>query len=117
MTQVGDRHLAQRAVVIGQRDPAIEDPWMRVLPRDAFQLNPSPRGTGRPVELPHQSLGAPAQGNEVNSQPVELIELGIGRQLGIEDQFLRIRPVRSFQNWAKRRISAFWPSLRSSPLA
>ena len=45
MTQVGDRHLAQRAVVIGQRDPAIEDPWIRGM-----------RGCGDCRETPFSSI-------------------------------------------------------------
>ena len=57
MTQVGDDHLTQRTVVIGQSDPPIEDPRMLVLPRDALQLDPPPRGAGRLVDLPHRALG------------------------------------------------------------
>ena len=48
------------------------------------------------VNLPHQPLGATAQGDEVNPQSVELVEFGVGRQPGIEDQFLGIPP-RSFR--------------------
>ena len=64
----------------------------RVLPRDPLQLDPSPRRLRRLVDLPHQPRGAPAQRDELNPQPVELVELGVGRQLGIEDQFFRISP-------------------------
>ena len=92
MTQIGDGHLTHRAFVIGQSDPPIEDSRMRVLPRDTLQLDPPPRGTRCLVDFPHQPLGAPAQGDELDPQPVELIELGVGRQLGVEDQFLGILP-------------------------
>ena len=92
MTQVGDRYLAERAVVIGQGDPPIEDARMRVLPRDPLQLDPSPRRRRRLVDLPHQTLRAAAQSDEVDPQAVELIELGVGRQLGIEDQLFGIPP-------------------------
>src|SRR5208282_5761945 len=43
MTQVGDRHLAQQAVVISQSDPAIEDLRMVVLVRDTLQLHRAPQ--------------------------------------------------------------------------
>jgi hypothetical protein len=32
------------------------------------------------------------QGGELNYQPIEFIEIGVGRQLGIEDQFFGILP-------------------------
>src|SRR5208337_3186207 len=65
---------------------------MVVLPRGTLQLDPSPRRAGRLVDFLHQSLRATAQRDERNPQPVELIELGARRQLGVEDQFLRIPP-------------------------
>ena len=92
VAQVGDRHLADRALVIGQGDPPIEDSRMRVLPRDPLQLDPSPRGSRRLVDLPHQALGATTQGDELDAQAIELVELGVGRQLGVEDQFFGILP-------------------------
>src|SRR5208337_1350383 len=92
MAQIGGDHLTQGAVVIGQSDSPIEDPRMLVLARDALQLDPSPRGAGRLVDLPREPWRATAQGDELNSQPIEFIELGVGRQLGIEDQFFGIPP-------------------------
>jgi len=65
---------------------------MLVLPRDALQLDPAPRGSRRLVDLPHEPGRATAQGDELNSQPIEFIEFGVGRQLGIEDQFFGIPP-------------------------
>ena len=41
---------------------------------------------------PHKPWRATAQGDELNSQPIEHIQLGVGRQLGIEDQFFGISP-------------------------
>ena len=32
------------------------------------------------------------QRDELNPQPVELVEIGVGRQLGIENQFFRVSP-------------------------
>ena len=92
MAQIGGDHLTQRAVVISQSDPPIEDPRILVLPRDTLQLDPAPRGAGRLVDLPLEPRRATAQGDKLNSQPIELIEIGIGRQLGIEDQFFGIPP-------------------------
>ncbi len=92
MAQIGGDHLTQGAVIIGQSDPPVENPRMFVLPRDALQLDPAPRGAGRLVDLPHEPGRATAQGDELNSQPIEFIELGVGRQLGIEDQFFGIPP-------------------------
>ena len=92
VTQVGDDHLTHRTVVIGQRDPPIENPRSRVLARDPLQLDLSPCRLRHLVDLPHQPRGAPAQRDELNTQPVELVELGVGRQLGIENQFFRVPP-------------------------
>ena len=92
MAQIGGDHLTQGAVIIGQSDPPVENPRMFVLPRDALQLDPAPRGAGHLVDLPHEPGRATAQGDELNSQPIEFIELGVGRQLGIEDQFFGIPP-------------------------
>ena len=90
---------------------------MVVFPRDTLQLDPPPRGTLRAVDFLHQPLGAPAQRNELNPKPVEFMEIGVGRQLRVEDQLLGYCPVRSFQNRTKRRISSFSSALRNSPLA
>src|SRR5271157_1804452 len=92
MAQIVGDHLTQGTVVIGQSDPPIEDPRMLVLARDAFQLDPAPRGAGRLVDLPHEPGRATAQGDELNPQPIEFIEIGIGRQLGVKDQFIGISP-------------------------
>ena len=91
MTQVGDRHLAERAVIISQSDPAIEDSRMVILAEtpSARSGTTRSRASGR---VPASILSTPAQRDEPNPQPVELTELGVGRQLGVEDQFLGIPP-------------------------
>ena len=90
MAQIGGDHLTQGTVVIGQSDPPIEDPRTLVLPRDSLQLDPAPRRAGRLVDLVLEPRRATAQGDKLNSQPIEFVEIGIGRQLGIEDQFFGI---------------------------
>ena len=75
MTQVGDRHLAQRAVIISQSDPAIEDSRMVVLARDTLRLDPAPRGAGRPVDFLHQSFRA--RRNVMNRIPSRLSSLSL----------------------------------------
>ena len=118
VAQIGDRHLAKRALVIGQGDPPIKDPRMRILPRDPLQLDPAPRGGRRLVDLPHQALGTAAESDEVDPQAIELIELGVGRQLGIEDQLLGISPRPFFPEPGEAKdLVILLPPLRSSPLA
>ena len=92
MAQISSDHLTQRTVVTNQSDAPVEDPRMLVFPRDTLQLDPAPRRAGRLADLSHEPWRATAQGDEFNSQPIELIELGVGRQLGIEDQFFGISP-------------------------
>ena len=88
MPQISNGQLAERTVVAVELDPAIQNARRFVGAGDALELDPSPsrrRGLG---DLFEQLLGPPPQGDELNPQPVQLAELGIGRQLGVEDQLL-----------------------------
>ena len=75
MTQVGDRHLAERAVIISQSDPAIVDSRMVVLAQDTLQHDPASRGAGRPVDFLHQSFRA--RDNVMNQIPSRLKSLSL----------------------------------------
>ena len=86
MAQISDGQLAERTIVAVELDPAIQHSRRSVGARDAFEFDPSPsrrRGLG---DLLEKLLGPPPQGDELDPQPVQLAELGIGRQLGVEDQ-------------------------------
>ena len=88
MAQVGDGQLADRAVVVLQRDPPVQDAGRLVGAGDALQLDPPPGRRRGPGHLVEQLLGAASQRDELNPHPVQLVEVGIGRQLGVEDQLL-----------------------------
>ena len=88
MPQVGDGQLPERTVVAGQRDPAVQDARRPVRARDALQLDPSPGRRRGLADLVQELLRPPPQGDELDPQPVQLVELGIGRQLRVEDQLL-----------------------------
>ncbi len=66
MAEVGDRDLADRAGVVGERDLAVQDLGGAVGAVDAFELDPPPRRDRRGGELGQQAGGAAAQGDEAD---------------------------------------------------
>ena len=87
MPQVGDGQLAERAVVALQRNPAIQDAWRLIDAGNALELDPLPSrywGSGDLLdELPRPS----PERDEPDPHLVQLVELGVGRQFGVEDEF------------------------------
>ena len=88
MPQLGDGQLPERAVVVVQRDPLVQDARGLVRPGGALQLDPSPGRRRGPGDLVEELRGPSPQRDELDPHPVQLVEVGVGRQLGVEDQFL-----------------------------
>jgi len=62
------------------------------------------RGAGERIDLLQQLGGAAAQGNEANVKLlIQADEIGVGGELGIEDQMLGSAPMAFSQNAMKRR--------------
>src|SRR6478735_1114538 len=86
MTQFGNGQLAERTVVAVEPDSTIQDAWCPVVARNALELDPLPSRPRSLSDLLEKLLRPPPQGNELNPHPVQHVELGVRRQLGVEDQ-------------------------------
>src|SRR5207249_9291797 len=87
-----DRHLTDRALITCQFDLLIQQTRRLVSARDPIEFDPSPSRRWLLMDGLEHLLAAPSQGDEVNSEKIELVQIGIGRQLRVEDQFLRDSP-------------------------
>ena len=89
MAQIGDGDLPDRPLVVRQGHLFVQDPRRLVDSRHAVQRD-LPPGAARPgQQFMHQLRAATPQRDELDVLPIQLVQLGIGRELGIEDQFLR----------------------------
>lgn len=92
MAEVFDRKLADLAGVVGKGDFPVEDPGGAIRTGHSLQFNAPPGRDGLVSDLSEQFCGSPSQCHESNPHLVEAIEVGIGRELGIEDQLGRQLP-------------------------
>jgi len=89
MAQVGDRQLSKRPIVVLERDPLIEDARRSVLPRDVVEFDPAPCGERNLMDCMEHLRRASSQRDEVDVHLIQLVEIGVCGQLGVEDQLLR----------------------------
>ena len=104
MTQIGDDKLTQRALVTVSRT-VIEDPRRRVG-RDTPSSSIRRQRRSGPAAIAAPTAAATPQRDEVDL-PVESIQVGIGRQFGVEDQFLGQLAGTLLPELTKPRISSF----------
>ena len=68
----------------------IDDFGVLILPVRHIQVHDPPGRAGDVGDFTEESRGAPTQGHEGNTQLVELTQVGVGSQFGIEHQLMRI---------------------------
>lgn len=88
MAQFGNRQLADSALVFGKGDVAVENSRCAIRSQDIFQLNAPPGGHGLFLDILKEFAGAAPECNESDPHLVEQIQIGIGGELGIEDELL-----------------------------
>src|SRR4029077_6838209 len=76
--------------VARQQYLAVEDPRRLVETTHALQFDLPPCRARPRGRLPEDLRGAPAEGDEVDAQEVEVVEAGVGGQSGVEDEFLGV---------------------------
>ena len=87
VAKINDRDLAQRAAVFLQFNALIENLGSPETAGQGAQRDPAPSG-GRPApDLAEHLLGTPPQGYKQDATPVEFLQLRIGCELGVKDQF------------------------------
>jgi hypothetical protein len=59
-----------------------------VRERDTFRLDPTPGGHWGPGDLVKELHGALSKCNELDPHLIQFMEVGVGRQLRVKDQFL-----------------------------
>jgi hypothetical protein len=87
VTQVGDGQLANGAVVIAEDNAIVQNARMLVLACDAVQFDARPGSWGRVDHGTQQPGAASAQGDETDPLLVQFVQVGVGRQFGIENEF------------------------------
>src|SRR5580693_1190979 len=87
MPQVGDAQLTERAIIAVQRDLAIQDAWRLIDAGNALELNPPPGRYWGSRDFFDELLRPSPQRDELDPHLVQLVEIGVGRQLGVEDEF------------------------------
>ena len=91
VSQLGDHQFAKRSHVSGQGDLPIQDAWGAVDSGHPFEFDSPPRRDGLGVNLLQHLAGAAAQRDEEDLLVVKFVEVAIGGELGVENQFLRER--------------------------
>ena len=67
---------------------SVQDARGLVRPRGALQFDPPPGRRRCPGDRVEELRDPSPQRDELDPHPVQLVEVGVGRQLGVEDQFL-----------------------------
>ena len=93
VSEFGDRDLADRSFVIPENHLfVVEDARGLVNPRRSLQFDTAPSGKGDLMDLVNH-LGGPApERDETDAHLVQLAEVVVGRELGVEDQLLGMLP-------------------------
>src|SRR3989442_6571904 len=87
MAEVSNEQLTQGSVVIAQVDSLIDHPRGLELPMRHVEVNRLPGRSGQGGDLGHQGRRTPSQSDEGDLPVVvELREVRVGRQLGVEHQ-------------------------------
>src|SRR4030042_5881393 len=95
MPQIIDDDLAKRSLIVTQLYLAVQNPWGLVDPRNALKINSPPSRNRLLIDvLEHLGRTSPER-NKGNPHPIEPIQIAIGRQLGVKNQFFGKLP-RSF---------------------
>ena len=88
MSEVRRDDLAQRPGIVAEGDGLVQDAGRAVFARHAAQFNAAPGREGEPIDFLQHVVGAPAQGYESDAPLVEAMEIGMGGESGIKNQFL-----------------------------
>lgn len=86
MAKIGDGDLPDGTLVVCQGNLAIEDLRSAVSAGDGLKLDAPPGGEGLVSDFLEKILRPSAQGDESDAHLVESVEVGMGGQLGIEDE-------------------------------
>ena len=92
VAEVHNCELAQFASVIGQRDALIDEAWGAIGARDTFELDTAPAARQGIADLLKDFFGAPTQGDTADATTVQVVKVGIGGELRIEDQLFGQAP-------------------------
>src|SRR4030042_4424315 len=92
MPQLVYDDLTKRSLIVGQLYTTVQNTWGLIDPRNALKLNSSPSGNRLLIDLLEHLGRTSPECNKGNSHLIELIQMTIGRQLGVKDQFLRKFP-------------------------
>ena len=88
MPQIIDDDLTKLSLIAGQLDPAVQNPWGLIDARNALKLNSPPSRNRLLIDfLKHLGRTSPER-DKSNPHLIELIQMAIGGQLGVKDQFL-----------------------------
>ena len=87
MAEINDRDLAQFAAVLLQLNALIQDLGSPESTRQRGQRDPAPSGSGTGPDLAEHFFGAPAQGHEQDATLVDFLEMLIGGEPGVKNQF------------------------------
>src|SRR3990167_3230437 len=93
MAQITNQELPERAVVALQRHALVDDAGRLELAMRHLEVDGPPGSSGRGRHLGVQRRGPPTERDEDDAQRVELGEVCVGGELGIEDQVARALPV------------------------
>src|SRR3990172_10223205 len=89
MAQVLDRHLSYLPVIPAEFDLLIQNLRCLVETRHPFELNPPPGREGLLMNPMDHLLGTSPKGDKSDPHLIEFVQMSIGGQFGIKDQFLR----------------------------
>ena len=88
MAKISYGQLADWVLVVCQIDFFIEHAWPSVSSRDVLQLDSSPCRSGGLLDGRKHLLRASPEGNEINAFLVESIEVSLGGELGVKNEFV-----------------------------
>src|SRR3972149_10949955 len=87
VAKINDCDLAQRAAVFLQFNPFIENLGSPESAGQGAQRDPAPSGGRTAPDLAEHFLGPSPQGHKQDATPVEFLQMRIGCELGVKDQF------------------------------
>src|ERR1017187_5607958 len=90
VSQIDDRDLTQRAVIILQMDSFVQDSGGTEGPGQRGQSDPLPGRCRTAEDLAQYAPGPATECQETNTSPVQSVQVGVGGQLQIEHQLGRV---------------------------
>ena len=87
MSQALDGNLADHPVVVLERDRALQRQRIPVAAPDIGEIEALPAGSGLGLEVGEDPSAAAAQGEGADAAFLEAGQVGVGGELGVEDEF------------------------------